>query len=193
MIIFQHDGEPGFSGIWTAITAARGFDSCLLSVPLRATHWVRYTTGGVAALAIGEELSGGTSSSTCRLVAQAVENGTAGTSDSGIIIVDKVSAAFQAETLTGGTSTGTVAIAQDFVPLLIPGGQPKMAAFTVETAAINFSMDGTTPTATAGTNFIHQAATGSSFEIRGWHAIRKFKCINAVNESGAILKYTLFF
>ena len=59
MIVFAHDGNCVFEGIWTAITAARGFNASLLSIPKDAGHWVRYTTGATAALSIGEKLTGG--------------------------------------------------------------------------------------------------------------------------------------
>ena len=191
--VFAHDGETGFDGIWTTITSARGFDSSLLNVPKEAVKWVRYTTGGVAALKLGDTLTGGTSTSTCNLVAKATENGTAGSSDSGIIMVNKVSAAFTStgETLTG-TSTGTVAIAQDFMDIL-SYAPPKAALITVEIAAIKFALSGTVPTATAGTNYVHQMDAGQSYVIRGYNNIRKFKCINAVAGNGAIVKYSLFF
>lgn len=194
MQVFAHDGEAGFDGIWTTITSARSFNTNLLDPPLDATHWVRYTTGATAALKIGEKLTGSTSASECYLVAQAVENGTAGSSDSGIIFVRNLSAGFMStgETLTGGTSTGTVAIAQDFIPI-ISHAKPRAALVTVEIAPIKFAMSGTNPTATSGTNFIHQMDSGQSYVVRGYNNIRKFKCINAVASNGAIVKYSLYF
>ena len=69
---------------------------------------------------------------------------------------------------------------------------PKAALITVETAAINFTLDGTLPTATSGTNYGHKMDAGQSYVIRGYKNIRKFKCINAVASNGAIVKYTLF-
>ena len=190
--IFAHDGEAQFDGVWTTITAAKGFDPVLLDIPKEATHWVRYTTGATAALRLNEVLTGGTSHSTCRLVGKATETGTAGTNDTGILLVNSVVGAFQAETLTGGVSTGTVAIIQDFIPL-ITTVQPKAALITVKTAAIQFTLSGVTPTVIAGTNHGHQMDADQSYVIRGYHNIRKFKCINAVNANGAILEYSLFF
>ena len=193
MIVFAHDGNCVFEGIWTAITAARGFNASLLSIPKDATHWVRYTTGATAALIVGEKLTGGTSGKTCILVAQAVENGTAGSGDSGILFVKTISGIFQAETLTGGASTGTVAIAQDFI-VLNPGVvHPKALLVTVETASIHTTVSGTTPTATAGTNHGVNMDAGQSRVVRGVNNIRNFKAINAVAANGAILKYELYF
>jgi len=192
MLSFQHDGECGFEGIWTGITSAKGFDATLLDVPKNASHWVRYTTGATAALALNETLSGGTSLKTCTLIAKATENGTAGSTDSGIIFVAGCSGAFQAETLTGGSSTGTVAILQDFIPILT-WTPPKAALITVETAAIKFALSGLLATATSGANYIHQMDAGQSYVIRGYHNIKKFKCINAVASNGAIVKYSLFY
>jgi hypothetical protein len=190
--VFGHDGESQFEGVWTAITAAKGFDSVLLDVPKEATHWVRYTTGGTAALRLNELLTGGTSSAKCRLVGKATEVGTAGSGDTGILLVNAVVGTFQAETLTGGVSTGTVAIIQDLIPL-ITTVQPKAALITVKTAAIQFTLSGVTPTAIAGTNHGHQMDAGQSYVIRGYNNIRKFKCINAVASNGAIVEYSMFF
>jgi len=193
MLIFQHDGNCVFCGTWTAITASKGFDSTLLSIPKDATHWVRYTTGATAALSVGEALEGGTSSATCKLVAQAVETGTAGSSDKGILFVNTVSGTFQAETLTGGTSTGTVAIGQDLIALSKTSPHPKALLIAIETAAILCTVDGTTPSTTALNNYGIYVDAGISRVIRGVHNIRNFKCINAVNTNGAILHYELYY
>lgn len=192
MQVFAHDGEAGFDGVWTGITSAKGFNSILIDPPAEGTHWVRYTTGATAALTIGETLTGGTSDATCTLIGQAVETGTAGSGDVGIIIVKAPSGAFQAETLTGALSTGTVAIIQDFIPILTLA-HPKAALITAETAAINFSFSGTIPTLTAGTNHTHQMAASQSYVVRGYKNIRKFMAINAANGNNAVIKYTLFF
>ena len=192
MLTFAHDGETGFEGIWTGITSAKGFDATMLDVPKNASHWVRYTTGATAALGLNDILTGGTSAKKCTLIAKATENGTAGSTDSGIIFVNGITGAFQAETLTGAPSTGTVAILQDFLPIL-SYSPPKAALITVETDAIKFSLSGILPTATSGANYIHHMDAGQSYVIRGYHNIKKFKCINAVASNGAIIKYSLYF
>jgi hypothetical protein len=193
MIVFAHDGSPGISGTWTGITASKSFDPLLTTLPLDATHYVRYSTGGTAALKVGELLTGGTSTKTCRLVAQAVEVGTAGSSDVGILFINAKSGTFQGETLTGGSSTGTVVIAQDFLPLIMPGASPKTCLLSVESASLNISLDGTLPTVAAGTNNGHVVVANGSYVIRGIIGIKNFKCINSVASSGTILKYTLFY
>lgn len=191
-ILFAHDGEAVFDGILTTLTSAKSFDALLLNPPKDASHWVRYNTGATAAMKIGDTLTGNTSTSTCRLVGQIVENGTAGSSDSGVIFVNQISADFTStgETITA-TSTGTVNIEQNFISILTKA-PAKAALITVETAAIKFALSGTKPTATAGTNYIHQMDAGQSYVIRGWQNIKNFKCINAVASNGAIVKYTLF-
>ena len=191
--VFAHDGNCIFEGLWTSITAAKGFDSTLLSIPNDATHWVRYTTGATAALSVGETLTGGTSSKTCVLVAQAVEVGTAGSSDTGIIFVKSPSGAFQAETLTGGTSTGTVVIAQDLIGLNKVHQHPKAVLLAAEVASLNTTVSGTIPTTTAGTNHGITMDAGQTRVIRGIQNIRNFKCINAIASSGAKLKYELYY
>lgn len=190
--VFAHDGISVFTGTWTAITAARGFNSNLLKIPEGATHFVRYNTGGVTALVVGEVLTGGTSNKTCKLIAQAVENGTAGAGDSGIIFVASPSGAFVAETLTGAAG-GTVAIQQALIPLIASSPYPKACLIVVETAAINCTVGGVLPTLAAGTNDGVNMSAGTSRVIRGVENIRSFKAINAANANGAILKYELLF
>ena len=191
MLIFQHDGNAVFTGVWTAITAAKGFDDLLLSPPKGATHFVRYTTGATAALSVGETLTGGTGGATAVLVAQAVEVGTAGSSDTGIIFVKTVSGTFEAETLTGGTSTGTVDIIQDLIALNPGLAHPKALLITVEDAAVLVTNNGTLPAVTQDYG-IYMAA-GQSRVIRGVQNIRNFKVVNAVASNGAVIKYDLMY
>ena len=193
MLMFSHDGEAGFTGTLTMGDTAVGFNALLLKVPLDATHWVRYTTGATAALQIGETLTGGTSNATATLVAQAVESGTAGSSDTGILFVRQVSGVFQGETLTGGTSTGTVAIAEALIPNIAAGLSPKMALISVETYSMRWTIDGTNPTLTAGTSFGHLTVSGAGIEVRGYGNVRNFKCVNAVSGENSVIKYSLLY
>jgi len=191
--VFTSDGESNFSGIWSTITAARSFNPNLLNVPITATHYVRYTTGGTTSLVVNETLTGGTSTATAVLVAQAVENGTAGAGDSGILFLKLITGTPTAtgETWTGD-ATGTVLTAQ--APMRVKFlGIPKAALITLETGSINFTLDGTTPTVTAGTNYGSTINAGGSFVIRGQSNINNFKAINSVDGSGAIMKYEMFF
>ena len=194
--IFAYDGEAGFCGTWSAMTAARGFDKALLDINQLATHWIRYTGGATAALRLNEKLTGNASASTCRLLAQAIENGVAsGSSDAGIIFVNAVSAAFLGDvTLTGALTGGTITInaAQEFIPIL-PRTQPKAALIVAEGFAVNFTLCGSVPTVSAGTNYGTTISAGQSYVIRGYNNIRRFSCINSVASSGALLKTTLFY
>ena len=193
MQVFAHDGDCIFEGVWTAITASKSFDSNLITVPPTATHWMRYTTGATHALTVGETLTGGTSAETCTLVAQAVEVGTAGSGDTGILFVKDVSGTFAAETLTGGTSAGTVAIIQNFIALRTGLVHPKALMIAVETATVHTTISSLTPTVTSGTNRGVSMAAGQSRVIRGYNNIRNFKAINETNANGAILKYELYY
>jgi hypothetical protein len=192
MQVYEVDRKPLFEGTWTTITAAKGFDPLLLDIPKNATHWVRYTNGATAAISAEETLTGGTSNATCVLVGVAVEVGTAGAGDTGIIFVRSPSAAFEAETLTGGISTGTVDIIQDFIPLRLGVVHPKAALISVETASLNVSVTKTIPTITAGTNHGITIVSGGGWALKDIDAIRNFRAINAVNASGAIMKYVLY-
>jgi hypothetical protein len=194
MLVFSSEGECGFSGILKTMTASKSLHKYVLNVPANATHYVHFTTGSVAELREGEVLTGGTSTATVLLVGKAIDNGTAaGTDEEGTLFVRILSGTPTAagETWTG-VSTGTVVTAQDPLPIRF-FGQPKAALVTAETAAVNFTLDGTTPTATAGTNLGHQLSSGQSYVVNGWQNIRSFKAINSVNASGAILKYSMFY
>lgn len=70
---------------------------------------------------------------------------------------------------------------------------PKAALIVVETAAINMTLAGGTPTAAAGTNVGIPIEAGQSYVIKGADAVRAFRCINRVASSGAKVKYIIFF
>jgi hypothetical protein len=71
--------------------------------------------------------------------------------------------------------------------------QAKAIFFTIETASVNFTFDGTTPTATAGTNAGHNAASGQWFFFDFPSAPSTLIFFNAAAASGALVKYTIFF
>jgi hypothetical protein len=65
---------------------------------------------------------------------------------------------------------------------------------TVETADIRWTIDGTTPVVTATSNGTgHIASAGDVLTITGYDNIRRFRAINAVAASGAMLKATFMF
>lgn len=70
----------------------------------------------------------------------------------------------------------------------------KAALITVETAAVRFTLDGTTPVVTATSNGTgHLMNAGDSYVIRGWGNIQRFRAINAVASSGSIIFCTFFY
>ena len=75
----------------------------------------------------------------------------------------------------------------------LAGKRVKAALLSAEIADIRFTLDGTTPTVTAGTAVGHLLYYGNALEIRGYANIANFKCINAVNGSGSKVKCTFFF
>jgi hypothetical protein len=94
-------------------------------------------------------------------------------------------------TITSAQSFPTAAIQP--TSGLATGLTAQSALVTIETAAINFTIDGTTPTIAAGTNVGHTADSGSSFTLKGLNNIKNFQCINRVNASGAVVKYSISF
>lgn len=101
--------------------------------------------------------------------------------------------ASQFETLA---TTGSIGFTSSKVCVDNSGGGKvcaKSALISVETAAIRFTLDSSTPTVTSGTAVGHLMNSGDSYVIRGFGNIQRFRCINAVGASGATVKVTLFF
>lgn len=73
------------------------------------------------------------------------------------------------------------------------GMRARAAIISVETADIRFTIDGTTPTVTAGTGAGHLLTKGGSYELDGEQNVENFRCINAVASSGAVVKCTYLF
>lgn len=76
----------------------------------------------------------------------------------------------------------------------IGAARAKAVLISVETADIRFTMNGTTPVITAtsgGTG--HLLASGQSFIVDGYTSVRNFKCINAVADSGAIVRCSFYY
>lgn len=97
-----------------------------------------------------------------------------------------------------GTSTTTGEVKLDTFTLLEVVSpedkrQAKRAVLSVETAAINFTVDGTTPTVTSGTHQGHLLNTGDVLTLNSIDEIKKFRCINAVASNGAVVKVTYSF
>jgi hypothetical protein len=127
------------------------------------------------------------------LVARVIENNvSAGSSDAGWLWLRAISGTFVAETLTGGTSTGTVVIYQAPLPI-VSTAVPKACLITVETDSIRFTTDGTLAGTTAASGMGHLMTAGQSYVIRGAFNINAFSAINAVNGNGAVMKYQLFY
>ena len=199
MIVYPLNGECGFSGRWgniTNITTVTSFDPLLLTIPPTATHYVRYTTGTTAQLVQGETITGGTSTATAVVVGVAVEGGTIGaTTQHGIVFmqIPKVATPTAAgETWTGNKASGTIVTVQAPMFLKVYSA-PVAALITCEVANAAFTMDGTSPTLTAGTSDGHTITSGQSYVVAGFNNIKNFKIINAANANGTVIKYSLFY
>lgn len=71
--------------------------------------------------------------------------------------------------------------------------QAKTALVVVEDNAINFTIDGTSPTAEAGTDVGITMAAGQNTVLYGHNAIRNFLCIDRVSGSASKVKFQPFF
>lgn len=62
----------------------------------------------------------------------------------------------------------------------------QYALVTVETAAIRFTLDGTTPSNDADTPVGHLAAVGDVIELEGSNTIARFQAIRSTSTSGVL-------
>ncbi len=97
------------------------------------------------------------------------------------------------ESLTTATATGPTSA--KILPTTgnFAGQRARSMIISVEVADIRFTIDGTTPTTTATTAIGHLLPSAASYEIHGEQNVANFKCINAVNASGALVKCTYLF
>ena len=63
---------------------------------------------------------------------------------------------------------------------------------TAENQTMHFTLDGTAPTAAAGTDLGHDLAAGDSYMIRGKTNMANFRIIDRVSGSAGQLKVTVF-
>ncbi len=105
---------------------------------------------------------------------------------------------FRAATTPGnfalsGTSTKAGAVTLDSLSLkeVLDDNrkqQPQLAIVTVETAAIRFCVDGSTPTVTASGGVGMLAQVGDVIRLKGPNEIINFRAINAVASSGSAIR-----
>ena len=93
---------------------------------------------------------------------------------------------FTAATYDVGSGVGTTYNRHDQVK------HPEEATFQVKTAAINWTVDGTTPTTTATTDVGFVSNVGDIITINGYQQIVAFRCINSVASSGATIEVVYF-
>jgi len=121
-----------------------------------------------------------------------------GLSAAGTYQIDFVSAANPAAFVLSGTSTTTGAASLDDLELyeFVQSSdimQVKRAVISVETASVNFTIDGSMPTVSSGTYQGHLLDAGDVLTLNEIDEIRKFRCINSVASNGAVLKVTYSF
>lgn len=98
------------------------------------------------------------------------------------------------ETLTpGDTATGITAAIIKPTSDSFSGIYAIGALITVESNTINFCIDGSTPSAAAGTNLGHKMDAGQSYYVEDQRGVANFKCIDRVSGSASKVKVTTFF
>jgi hypothetical protein len=93
-----------------------------------------------------------------------------------------------ADTATGFTAAKIKPVSGTYL-----GMTAKAALIIVEDNAVNFTLDGTTPTAKAGTNVGLKLDADQSYVIVGADNVLKFKCIDRVSGSTGTVKALIFF
>ena len=84
--------------------------------------------------------------------------------------------------------------AKGITPSLYSGGQQvKAALVSVETNSVNYTLEGTTPTDSSGTNVGHEGVAQLNLVLRGVDAVKNFKCIDRVGASASKVKVTVFY
>jgi hypothetical protein len=71
-----------------------------------------------------------------------------------------------------------------------PPAHPEEALITVETGAIRYTYNGTTPTTSASTAIGHICQANDSIQLLGYQNIVRFRAINETAGSGAELRVT---
>lgn len=72
-------------------------------------------------------------------------------------------------------------------------GMPKAVLISVETAAVRFTLDGTTPAVTGGGQAGHKLSSGDSYVIRGYGNIQRARFINETASNGGVVISTFFY
>lgn len=70
---------------------------------------------------------------------------------------------------------------------------PEMAVFQPLGFAVKWTIDGTTPTVTAGTGIGFYGVVNDYIVIEGYENIKKFRCINETASSGAAIFVTYYY
>ena len=67
------------------------------------------------------------------------------------------------------------------------------AAITLEDFSINFTIDGTAPTALAGTNIGHKLDPGQMLILRTAAEVSLFQCIDRISGQASTVKITIYY
>ena len=111
-----------------------------------------------------------------------------------MIVTDMLGDAGSVESIApADTATGLAVATRHPTSGIYKGMTAKGMLVTCEDQTVNFTMNGTAPTAKAGTNVGHELAAGQSIVIRGQESIRNFLCIDRVSGSTGTIKVTCYF
>ena len=155
---------------------------------------VPFTSGGTATPVVGNRLTGETTTTaSAKIEAIVLESGTfgAGTAAGWLYLTMDSAVEFVAENLLlAGVDVCSIPIA----PIVIPTGLTAIGAMIVcESNDVNFTVDGSNPTAAAGTNQGFKLGTDANIVLRDPTEVIRFKCIDRVSGSAGIVKVGCIF
>ena len=173
---------------------ATGLDSDTIKPP--GSRSQRFTSGGVATLAVGDAIVGATGGATATVAGVVLETGTfAGGDAAGVMYLNDQVGTFEAENINVvGGQANIATVAADSVDISFAKDEPaQMALVTCEAQAAAFAVDGTTPTQSGGTRIGHQLPADQSILLETPDEIENFKCIDFTAASVSYVKVTCYF
>jgi len=190
-IVYDYLGDPMTLQTIAPGNTATGLNAA--TIETKGDAKVHYNSGGTYVMKVGDVVTGATSAATARVTARVLESGTDGAGSAvGWLYLENVSGTFEAENLNVGANANVATIATDVIRIS-RALQAKAMFVTCEGATVHFSVDGSTPTAAAGTNLGQSLTAGSSLTFETIRAIRNFKVIDRVSGSAGTVKVVCFF
>jgi hypothetical protein len=174
---------------------ATGISACTYKIS--GDYAVRFSSGGTTATTVGTLITGATTTTASAVVTAVVlETGTFGAGTAaGVLYYDSLVGTFTSTEnwiVPGGSDDGTFVgphISLKDYPVL----NAKAALISCKNYTAHFTVNGSAPTAAAGTNIGLPITANGTVMLRDPNAIRNVKFIDAVSGSASVIYVTCFF